>query len=224
LGCGKLRPAGGRAGYTAGMKEHGPAAKGPPVGDERILLHTNRGDLVLGLYDSIAPKHAAQIRKLVRLGVYDTTSIFRVEPGFVAQVVNAQNRKSALTPAQHAAIAPIPAEFSKLVQHRAGVLSMAHDDDDVNSAETSFSFVLGRARELDGKFTVFGEVEFGQGLLTKIQHEPRDQQNRPYYPIVIERGEVKTAQQIAELQAAHALRDVLPPPKQPTAPPPRRLK
>ena len=202
------------------MKEHAPAPQGPPVGDEKVLLRTNRGDLVVGLYDGVAPKHAAQIRKLVRLGVYDTTSIFRVEPGFVAQVVNAQNRKTALTREQHAAITPIAAEFSKL-QHRAGVVSMARDDDDVNSAETSFSFMLGRAPELDGKFTIIGEVEFGRPLLAMIAREPRDKQNRPFNPIVIEHGEVKTAAQIAQMQAAHELRAAMPLPKPP--PPPRRL-
>jgi cyclophilin family peptidyl-prolyl cis-trans isomerase len=185
---------------------------GPVIGDERIVLHTNRGDLVVGLYDTVAPIHAAQIRKLVRLGVYDSTTIFRVEPGFVAQVVNAQNRKTALTREQHAAIAPIPAEFSQL-KHRAGVVSMAHDDADINSAETSFSFMLGRAPELDRKFTIFGEVLFGQPLLTMIGREPRDERNRPYSPIVIERGEVKTAAEVAQMLAAHQLRDAIALPK-----------
>src|SRR3954453_9232307 len=96
------------------MSERKPAVKGPPIGDERILLRTNRGDLVLGLYDTVAPKHATQIRKLVRLGVYDKTTIFRVEPGFVAQIVNAQNSKTPFTREQHAAIAQIPGEFSQL--------------------------------------------------------------------------------------------------------------
>jgi cyclophilin family peptidyl-prolyl cis-trans isomerase len=195
------------------------AGPGLAVGDERIVLHTNRGDLVVGLYDTVAPKHAAQIRKLVRLGVYDSTNIFRVEPGFVAQVVNAQNRKLPLTPAQHAAIAPIPAEFSRL-QHQAGVVSMAHDDDDINSAETSFSFVLGRARELDGKFTIIGEVQFGRPLLAMIAREPRDERNRPYNPIMIERAEVKTAAQIAQMQAAHELRDAIPLPRRVPGPRP----
>jgi cyclophilin family peptidyl-prolyl cis-trans isomerase len=191
------------------------------VGDERVLLHTNRGDLVLGLYDSVAPKHAAQIRKLVRAGVYDSTTIFRVEPGFLVQVVNAQNRQKALSKEQHAAISPIPAEFSKL-KHRPGVLSMARDDDDVNSAETSFSIMLGRAPELDGKYTIFGEVLWGQPLLAMIARDPTDARKRPFTPIVIETAEVKTAQEIAGLQAAGKLRGPIPLP--PPPPPPRRLK
>ena len=52
------------------MKKPPAPGKGaaPAVGDERVLFHTNRGDLVFGLYDAVAPKHAAQIRKLVRAG------------------------------------------------------------------------------------------------------------------------------------------------------------
>jgi cyclophilin family peptidyl-prolyl cis-trans isomerase len=186
------------------------AAKGPPIGDERILLRTSRGDLVVGLYDTIAPKHAAQIRKLVRLGVYDSTWIHRVEPGFVAQITNAQNRKKPLTPEQHKAIAPIPAELSKL-QHRPGSVSMAHDADDVNSAETSFSFMLGRAPELDRKFTIIGELEFGMPLLKMLEKEPRDYYNRPKNPVVVDKAEVKTGAEIARLKAAGELKDAQPP-------------
>jgi cyclophilin family peptidyl-prolyl cis-trans isomerase len=186
------------------------AAKGPPVGDERILLRTNRGDLVLGLYDTVAPKHAAQIKRLVRLGVYDSTSIVRVEPGFVAQLSNAQNRKNPLTPEQHKAIVPIPAEFSKLV-HRTGILSMARDTDDVNSAETSFSFMLGRAPELDRKYTIIGELEFGQPLLDMLAKEPRDYWNRPKHAVIVEKAEVKTAAEIAQLRGGGQLRGAQPP-------------
>jgi cyclophilin family peptidyl-prolyl cis-trans isomerase len=187
------------------MSERKPP-KGPPIGDERIVLHTNRGDLVIGLYDTIAPKHAAQIRKLVRLGVYDSTLIFRVEPGFVAQLTNAQNRKKPLTPEQHKAIVHIPAELSRL-QHRPGIISMAHDLDDVNSAETSFSFMLGRAPELDRKFTIIGELEFGQPLLALVAKEPRDYYNRPKNPVLVEKAEVKTGAEVAQLRAAGQLRD-----------------
>jgi cyclophilin family peptidyl-prolyl cis-trans isomerase len=194
----------------------GPAA--PPVGDERILLRTNRGDLVVGLYESVAPKHAAQIKKLVRLGVYDTTTIYRVEPGFVAQVINAQNRQRPLSSEQRAAITAIPAEFSKL-QHRAGVVSMARDDDDVNSAETSFSFMLGRARELDGKFTIVGEVVFGQPLLAMIAKDPRVG-TRPAIAIVIEQAQVKTAAEIEAMRTGGQLRAPLPLPKQGKGPKP----
>jgi cyclophilin family peptidyl-prolyl cis-trans isomerase len=198
-----------------------PPRKGPPIGDERLLLHTTRGDLVIGLYDTIAPKHAAQIRKLVRLGVYDSTLFVRVEPDYLIQITNAQNRKKPLTPEQHQAITHIPAEFSKL-QHRKGIVSMAHDDDDVNSAETSFSFMLGRAPDLDHHYTIIGEVEFGQPLLDYVAREPRDWRNHPATPVIVERAEVKTGQEIAQLRAAKQLREATPLPLPPRPPPPTR--
>jgi cyclophilin family peptidyl-prolyl cis-trans isomerase len=188
------------------------ARKGPPIGDERILMHTNRGDLVIGLYDTVAPKHAAQIRKLVRLGVYDTTTIFRVEPGFVAQVCDAPNRKKPMTEEQRKAIVPIPAEFSRTLVHRKGIVSMAREDKDVNSARTSFSFMLGRAENLDRQYTIIGELEFGQPMLDLIAREPVDYQSRPRTPVVVESAEVKTGAQIAEMKAAGQLRPAQPPP------------
>jgi cyclophilin family peptidyl-prolyl cis-trans isomerase len=192
-----------------------PAGKAPAIGDERVLLRTNRGDLVVGLYDDVAPKHAAQIRKLVRLGVYDSCTIFRVEPGYLAQLTDAPNRKEPLTSEQRKAISKIPAEFSKL-RHRPGVVSMAHDDNDINSARTSFSFMLGRAPDLDGKYTIIGELEWGQAMLAQIAREPREWNNRPRHPVLVERAEIKTAQQIAQMRAARELRNTQPlPPARP---------
>ncbi len=194
------------------------ARKGPPLGDERILFRTSRGDVVVALYDSVAPKHAAQIRKLVKLGVYDSVPIYRVEPGFVAQVTNAQNRLRPLTSEQRAAISDIPSEFSAL-PHKLGALSMARDDDAPNSAETSFSFMLGRARELDGKYTVFGEVTFGMTVLQQVAREPRAPNNRPYHPFTIDSALVKSEAEIAELSKSNQLRPLVPLPKR--VPPPR---
>jgi hypothetical protein len=57
-----------------------------------------------------------------------------------------------------------------------------------------------------------------------ISREPRDERNRPYNPIVIERGEVKSGAQIAEMKAAHQLRDAVPPPKPPPKGPRPRSK
>jgi cyclophilin family peptidyl-prolyl cis-trans isomerase len=200
----------------AGAAPRKPAGK-PPIADERLLLRTNRGDLVVGFYDTVAPRHAAQLRKLVRLGVYDTTSIFRVEPGYLAQLTDAPNRKAPLTDEQRKAITPIAAELSPL-QHRPGVVSMAHDEGKLDSARTSFSFMLGRAPDLDGKYTIIGELEFGLPLLQQLAREPREWNNRPHTPVVIEKAELKTAAQLAQMRAAHQLRDPIPLPAPPPVP------
>ena len=174
-----------------------------------MLLRTNRGDLVVGLYDEVAPKHAAQIRKLVRLGVYDSCTVFRVEPGYLAQLTDAPNRKEPLTSEQRKAITRIPAEFSKL-RHRPGVVSMARDDNDIDSAKTSFSFMLGRAPDLDGQYTIIGELLWGQAMLAQIAREPREGNNRPRNAVIVERAEIKTGQQVAKMRAAGELRRTQP--------------
>ena len=65
----------------------------PRVADERVILHTNAGDIVLALYPDAAPAHVAQFLKLVRLGVYDTTRFLRVIPGFLVQIEPRQMNK-----------------------------------------------------------------------------------------------------------------------------------
>jgi peptidylprolyl isomerase len=186
-----------------------PAPAAPRWSEERVLLKTNRGDLVLVLYPDLAPRHAAQILKLVRLGVYDSTAFHRVQKGFLVQLSNAQNRKLPLRPEQLSAIQKLPAEFSKL-PHTAGLVTMAREDNDPNSAETSFSILLAAAPHLDGKYTIVGELEWGMPLLEQLAAEPVDERNRPLHPIVVEQALVKSAAEIDELRTAGLLQPVRP--------------
>jgi cyclophilin family peptidyl-prolyl cis-trans isomerase len=192
--------------------EGGPSRSAPRWSSERVLLRTNRGDLVLALYPDLAPRHTSQILRLVRLGVYDTTSIHRVQRGFLVQLTNAQNRKLPLRPEQTRAIQKVAAEFSNL-RHAAGMLSMAREDNDPNSAETSFSILLGPAPHLDGKYTIFGELEWGMPLLTQLANEPVDDKHRPLHPVLVEEALVKSAEEISQLRAAGLLREVRPLPQ-----------
>jgi cyclophilin family peptidyl-prolyl cis-trans isomerase len=175
-------------------------AERPRVADERILLRTSRGDLVLALYPDVAPKHVEQLLSLVRKGVYDSTPFFRVDPSFVVQLSNVQNRRLPLTPEQQKAVRKLPAELSKL-EHRSGVLSMARADGDPDSAETSFSFLLARAAHLDGKYTIFGELEWGSAVLAALAVTPRDARNQPLEELLVEKALVKTEAEILRMRA-----------------------
>ncbi|MFO0936678.1 MAG: peptidylprolyl isomerase [Gemmataceae bacterium] len=55
----------------------------------------------------------------------------------------------------------------------ARVLSMARMDNDPDSAQTSFSILLGDAPHLDGKYTVFGELSFGWDIVEMLGQVPR---------------------------------------------------
>jgi peptidylprolyl isomerase len=171
----------------------------PRLADERILLRTNRGDLVLALYPDVAPRHVAQILALVRLGVYDSTWFHRVDPTFVAQLTDAANRLQPLTPEQQSALQRIPAELSTTLHHRPGTLSMARYDDDLDSAESSFSILLQPAPHLDGKYTIFGELERGSDVLRAIAEAPRNGV-APVERIVVEDAVVLSAGEVAQME------------------------
>jgi cyclophilin family peptidyl-prolyl cis-trans isomerase len=167
---------------------------------ERIILRTVVGDLVLALYPEVAPLHVAQILRLVRHGVYDTTHVYSVRPHFVAQLSTAYDRQQPLSPEQQALIRPLPAEFNASVRHRKGVLSMARQPDDPHSAETSFSILLGDAPHLDGQYTIFGEVVRGFDVLEALVNVPRDQNDRPLTRVTIVRAEVvETPEQLRSM-------------------------
>ena len=158
---------------------------------ERATLHTPKGDIVLKFYPSIAPQTVAQIIALIRAGDFDTTHFVRVEPGFVIQTSNVYDRTVPLSDAQRKLIHPLPAEFNG-VHHRRGILSMAREDNNINSGESSFSILLGDAPHLDSKYTVFGEVESGMDVVAAIEKTPISPDHRPLQRMTIRKAEIKT--------------------------------
>lgn len=194
-----------------GQTEVSPPA-GVRVADERIVLRTVAGDLVLALYPDVAPRHVRQLLRLVQLGCYDSTHFRRVEPGFVLQLAEVYQRQKELTREQSAAIRPLPAEFSKILKHQRGTLSMAHRDNEPDSAETSFSILLDEHPHLDGKYTIFGHVEVGMRVVDHLVEVPllpeADRQvKQPLVQLEVLKAEVFAEKQLREanLQAAHAV-------------------
>jgi cyclophilin family peptidyl-prolyl cis-trans isomerase len=154
----------------------------------RVVFHTVAGDLVFALDAKAAPRTVEQFLTLVRAGVYDTTAIVRIAPGFIAQVSTAQDRPRPLTPAQAALLKPIPLEAGEL-RHVRGALSLAHPDANPNGGESSFCIMLGPAPHLDGKYTVFGRLEAGDDVLAELLKAPRVDRT-PTVRLSINRAEV----------------------------------
>lgn len=160
----------------------------PRVSNQKVIFHTNLGDMTLGFYPDIAPKHVEQIIRLAGAGGYDNTDFFRIEPGFVAQIDNFRSRRFPLPDELQKTIQKLPAEFSSL-PHVRGTLSMARFDDP-NSAESSFSFVLARTPHLDHNYTVIGKVIAGMEVLAAIEKVPTASNHRPLMEVKVVRAEV----------------------------------
>lgn len=170
-----------------------------PLSKERVVLRTDFGDIVLALYPSVAPQTTQHFLRLARAGIYDTTHFFRVHPGFVAQVSDANGREVPLTPAQTELVRPVVGEFSSEVKHGAGTLSFARYDGKPDSGEVSFSILLGKAPHLDGQYTAFGEVVQGLEVMLDVLKVPRND-TAPLQRIRIHRAIVAdNAQELASI-------------------------
>ncbi|WP_019444503.1 peptidylprolyl isomerase, partial [Brucella abortus] len=53
--------------------------------ENTVILKLKDGDVALEIRPDLAPKHVAQIKKLVREGAYNGVAFHRVIPGFMAQ-------------------------------------------------------------------------------------------------------------------------------------------
>lgn len=188
----------------------------PELSKERMILHTNFGDIVMAFYPTVAPRHTAQILRMARAGVYDGTQFFRLEKGFVVQVDTPDMRKIPLTPEQKATVEKIPDEFSD-VHHRRGILSMAKYDE-ANSAEASYSIVLGEAPHLDHHYTVFGEVTQGMDVVSAIENVGVNGtgSTQPLLEVLIQKAEVVDDASLLDVSKLRGVQETAMPSEQST--------
>jgi cyclophilin family peptidyl-prolyl cis-trans isomerase len=161
----------------------------PRRASERVVLRTQLGDVVLALFPDEAPETVKQVLALVRAGVYDTTHFFKVNPSFFLQVSGTARRRLPLTPDQAALVHPLKAEINRLHHHQ-GRLVMAHDVGQPDNAESSFLILLREVPQMNGLYTVFGEVESGWETLEAIRRFPANAQHEPLTRLEIFRAEV----------------------------------
>ncbi|HVT44959.1 MAG TPA: peptidylprolyl isomerase [Thermoanaerobaculia bacterium] len=156
----------------------------------RLVLTTVTGEMTFRLLQTIAPRTVEQFSALVRAGIYDDLLFTRIEPGFVAQVQRAEARDRPLSAEQRSLIRKLALESSPAVRHHRGALAMAREDDDPDSAETSFYIVLGDAPHLDGKYTLFGVLESGLAAIEEMERVPLQDGKTPLVRVRIVRAEV----------------------------------
>jgi cyclophilin family peptidyl-prolyl cis-trans isomerase len=174
------------------------SASPAPLGLQRVVLQTTAGDVVLGLFPQAAPRTVAHVLDLARSGALDGADFFRVVPGFVVQVD--VNERSTPLPAGASSVASrtVPLEVTPLLRHQRGVLSMAHYDGKPDSGGSGFSILLGGAPTLDGKYTVFGDVEQGMDVVDEIAAAPLSG-SHPIVPVTVTHALVTDATGLAAM-------------------------
>jgi len=153
----------------------GPLAAAEP--ENTMIITLKDGDVTVALRPDLAPKHVEQIKALAREGAYDNVAFHRVIDGFMAQTGDVQygDMESGFSAQQVGTGGSdkpdLPAEFSKEPFVR-GVVGMARSQDP-NSANSQFFIMLAPEKQLDGKYTVVGEVESGMEHVDAIKKGDR---------------------------------------------------
>jgi len=147
------------------------AAAPPRPARPRVLLETVRGDVVIELHPEDAPQTVANFTKLVKQGFYDSLTFHRVAPGFVIQGGDPNSRDA--NPFDDGQGGPgytVPAEIK--AKHVRGAVAMARKPDAVNperaSSGSQFYIALNDLTQLDGAYTVFGQVVSGWDTIDSI--------------------------------------------------------
>ncbi|WP_420409438.1 peptidylprolyl isomerase [Hoeflea sp.] len=144
---------------------------------ERLTITLKTGDVVIELAEDVAPQHAARLKALADAGEYDNVAFHRVIEGFMAQTGDVQfaDMKDGYQPRRAgmggSSGPDLQAEFSDKPFVR-GTVGMARSQNP-NSANSQFFIMFAPAPNLNGQYTVVGEVVEGMEHVDQIKRGDR---------------------------------------------------
>ena len=139
-----------------------------------MILKLKDGNVIIELFNDVAPNHVKRFKKLSEEKKYDGVVFHRVIDGFMAQTGDVQFGNSSLESYDigragtgGSEYPDLKAEFSD-IPHDRGTLSMARSSDP-NSANSQFFICFESAPHLDRQYTVFGKVIKGMEFVDLIK-------------------------------------------------------
>lgn len=133
----------------------------------RVEVHTTRGTMLFELFPQEAPLHVHNFLTLARAGAYDGLDFHRVVPDFVIQGGDYRGDGNG---GETWRGAPMRHEFNER-KYVEGSLGMPRNADP-ESGGSQFFVTHRPTPHLDGRYTLFGQLRQGEGVLRQI--EPRD--------------------------------------------------
>ena len=195
----------------------------PQAGDKVAIITTSEGVIKVRLFEDLAPKAVNNFIFLAQSGYYNNVTFHRAIEDFLIQSGSPDGSTNGGTSAWGLEFED---EFSDLLHHYNGALSMANHGEDTNGSQ--FFFVtspigqLDSAKEeqmsragwrsgvidaykqagglpaLDYRYTVFGQIYEGLDVAYSISRAKTDENDRPKKDIVIETVEIQTIEQTTE--------------------------
>jgi peptidylprolyl isomerase len=129
--------------------------------ENTIYLDLKDGRVVIELRPDLAPKTVARMKELTRQHFFDGIVFHRVISGFMAQTGDPKGTGFGGSGQN------LPAEFSS-ARHVRGTVSMARAQDP-NSADSQFFICFAPTPQLDGNYTIWGQVVQGMEFVDKIK-------------------------------------------------------
>lgn len=158
--------------------------------NQKVVLKTNFGDVVLELFTADAPKTVDNFIKLSKSGFYNGTKFHRVIKGFMIQGGDPNSKDDDWSddgmggPGYKFEDEINP---NKLVR---GTLAMANAGANTNGSQ--FFIVTTEATPwLDGKHTAFGKVLSGMDIVDKIESVKVNENDHPTDDVVVNNIEIQ---------------------------------
>jgi peptidyl-prolyl cis-trans isomerase B (cyclophilin B) len=144
--------------------------------------------VAIELFEDAAPATVANFKKLVNDGFYEGCTIHRAIPGSLVQMGDPLSKRKARDKTGTGGPGyTVPAEIRR--KHTKGAIAAARLGDAVNPQRRSngsqFYVCLKSQPQLDGKYTVFGQVIQGLDVLELISNKPADTNDYPIERIKI---------------------------------------
>jgi peptidyl-prolyl cis-trans isomerase B (cyclophilin B) len=139
-----------------------------------IIVETSKGTFEFETYPADAPKTVAHVVALVKSGFYDGQRVHRALPGFLVQWGDPRSRDTAREEdwgrgpdASSGKAIGVP-EISRKHLHGPGAVAMAHPGVP-GQADSQVYVTLADRPDLNGKYTVFGQVIAGADVLPRLE-------------------------------------------------------
>jgi cyclophilin family peptidyl-prolyl cis-trans isomerase len=144
----------------------------------QATVNTSMGAIAIELFDDDAPKTVANFKKLAGEGFYDGVVFHRVIPDFMVQGGDPTGTGSG---------GPGYTFEDEFNDHRVvrGALAMANAGPNTNGSQF-FIVTADACPWLDGKHTVFGQVNEGMDTVDSISTVDRDARDKPHVDVTIE--------------------------------------
>ncbi|MEL4307829.1 peptidylprolyl isomerase [Joostella sp. CR20] len=159
-----------------------------------VKINTSMGSFVVDLFNQ-TPYHRANFIYLTKKNYFDNTYFHRVVKDFIIQGGNTDLMATSLKRDSIGSYL-LPPDTKKGIKHDRGIMSMPSSDnvDNPHKLASPYEFFIvvakNGAHHLDGKFTAFGRVISGMGVVDKINRVPAGSDEWPLQNVLIKSVEI----------------------------------